>query len=140
MADAGVKRKLDEVDGKEKKQEEPKSSKAESAPINSKPAGIEKNILRVYYDRLFPVAPFFRWLSYSDSTELISRREFSFTLEGDVYVRYCAFKTKVRATPPPFTLGARGGLVSLLLHKEARSPASPRPTPRPPSAANALFH
>lgn len=49
------------------------------------------DLLRVYYQRLFPYNEYYRWLSYG-SGQLFSRREFSFTVEDDVYIRFQAFK------------------------------------------------
>lgn len=54
--------------------------------------------LRIYYARLFPYAEIYKWLSYGhdgkhpgcDAT-IMSRREFSFTLEHDIYIRYLSF-------------------------------------------------
>jgi DNA primase small subunit len=54
--------------------------------------------LRVYYGRLFPYQEIFEWLSYGEtsssysSSGLFSRREFSFTLEGEIYSRYHSFQ------------------------------------------------
>lgn len=54
------------------------------------------DLLRIYYDRLFPFIGMYRWLSYSsDPTtpkDFFLRREFTFVLEGDVYCRYQCFR------------------------------------------------
>merc|ERR1719265_2771378 len=58
-------------------------------------------LLRIYYDRLFPFQQMFRWLSYrndpkSDSKsvqkDFFYRREFTFVLAGDIYCRYQCFR------------------------------------------------
>jgi len=53
-------------------------------------------LLRVYYARLFPHDQMFQWLSYGADREASSdfffRREFSFTIENDVYIRYLSFR------------------------------------------------
>ncbi|RHZ02471.1 hypothetical protein DYB35_013059, partial [Aphanomyces astaci] len=57
-------------------------------------------LLALYYDRLFPYEEMVHWLGYDASVSkdastpntLISRREFSFTLENDQYIRYKAFR------------------------------------------------
>ncbi|XP_078034870.1 DNA primase small subunit [Augochlora pura] len=50
------------------------------------------DLLPTYYNRLFPFYDFYRWLSYG-SSNTFSRREFSFTLNNDVYIRYLSFAT-----------------------------------------------
>merc|ERR1740121_1244649 len=59
------------------------------------------DLLRVYYDRLFPYLQMFRWLSYKNDPKSSSpgvqkdfflRREFTFVLEGDIFCRYLCFK------------------------------------------------
>lgn len=63
-------------------------------------------LLQQYYKFLFPAQQMFNWLNYylpSSSTsdkekeefsEYFYKREFSFTLEGDIYCRYNCFKNK----------------------------------------------
>jgi DNA primase small subunit len=59
------------------------------------------DLLRIYYDRLFPFLQMFRWLSYRNDPKSSSRgvakdfflrREFTFVLEGDIFCRYICFR------------------------------------------------
>jgi len=60
-----------------------------------------RELLRIYYDRLFPFLQMFRWLSYRNDPKSSSpgvqkdfflRREFTFVLEGDIFCRYLCFR------------------------------------------------
>ncbi|XP_003748121.1 DNA primase small subunit [Galendromus occidentalis] len=71
--------------------------------------------LKVYYEKLFPVNIFYKWLSYGrdPSESYFVNREFSFTLEGDLYLRFLSFKDQkmlkaelVKNNPIKIDLGA----------------------------------
>ncbi|TMW57238.1 hypothetical protein Poli38472_003163 [Pythium oligandrum] len=49
------------------------------------------DLLQLYYDRLFPYEQMTKWLAYDGGETYLFRRELSFTLENDTYIRYKAF-------------------------------------------------
>lgn len=71
------------------------------------------NLLPIYYRRLFPVYNFCKWLGYSEvQKEYFHRREFSFTLKDDIYLRYQTFndytefeKELIRRSPFKIDIG-----------------------------------
>ena len=63
------------------------------------------DLLRQYYARLFPYKQMFKWLSYGNDParardypagaidkDYFMRREFSFTIANDIYIRYLCFR------------------------------------------------
>ena len=50
------------------------------------------DLLPIYYKRIFPSGPYYKWLNYGGvpKTNFLNR-EFSFTLKDDIYIRYLSF-------------------------------------------------
>ncbi|KAJ1854706.1 p48 polypeptide of DNA primase [Coemansia sp. RSA 1822] len=55
---------------------------------------ISTETLAQYYQRLFPFSVFYQWLNYKAPapTSLFTHREFSFTINDGIYLRYQSFK------------------------------------------------
>lgn len=106
------KRKLDGEAAGEPAEDEVSAAKRAAAEVaQAKPMEVDQGVmrnedfsrelLRIYYDRLFPFLQMFRWLSYRNDPNSSSpgvqkdfflRREFTFVLEGDIFCRYLCFR------------------------------------------------
>lgn len=78
--------------------------------------------MQVYYERFYPFERMFNWLGYFEpppasnsmtSDTYFSKREFSFSLHDDIYVRYKSFSTVkefkdeiCKAVPEKIDIGA----------------------------------
>ncbi|PVV02123.1 hypothetical protein BB560_003435 [Smittium megazygosporum] len=66
-------------------------------PVLNSKAPVQEEVSKMhmdqYYKRLFPFETFYKWLNYStkEPTQYLKNREFSFTIENDIYLRYQSF-------------------------------------------------
>jgi DNA primase small subunit len=87
--------------GSRAEEPEMKRTHLESVPAPMAMENFSPELLRIYYENLFPFHQMFRWLSYgnhpkgqskSNDKDFFLRREFTFVLAGDVYCRYQCFR------------------------------------------------
>ncbi|XP_072057794.1 uncharacterized protein [Arachis hypogaea] len=68
--------------------------------IAALPNEFNPSYLKIYYSKLFPHADLYRWMSYGNDgkhpacdSSYLGRREFSYTLDNDIFVRYNTFNS-----------------------------------------------
>ena len=66
-----------------------------------------EDLLRPYYSRIFPYEPYIKWLNGGNVTQSdsLSKREFSFTLQDDIYLRYLSFSSASELREDSLSLG-----------------------------------
>lgn len=91
------------------------SPEAPASPVQIGPSSraSDPEVMRSFYQRLFPWRHLFQWLNHSPTPSTdFGHREFAFTLQNDAYLRYQAFPTSdllrkdvLRLMPSRFEIG-----------------------------------
>ncbi|KAJ8064131.1 hypothetical protein OCU04_007966 [Sclerotinia nivalis] len=106
----------DEFPSTNAKEEKASSSpEAPASPVHIGPSSraSDPEVMRSFYQRLFPWRHLFQWLNHSPTPSTdFGHREFAFTLQNDAYLRYQAFPTSdllrkdvLRLMPSRFEIG-----------------------------------
>ncbi|KUI72496.1 DNA primase small subunit [Cytospora mali] len=91
----------------------PDSSAYQSGDAPIRASASDPEVMRSFYQRLFPWRYLFQWLNHSPTpTNDFGHREFAFTLQNDAYLRYQSFPTAdlirkdvLRLLPSRFEIG-----------------------------------
>ncbi|KAK2628928.1 hypothetical protein QTJ16_002031 [Diplocarpon rosae] len=91
----------------------PPEAHAPPVPIGPSSRASDPEVMRSFYQRLFPWRYLFQWLNHSPTpSNDFGHREFAFTLQNDAYLRYQAFPTSdllrkdvLRLMPSRFEIG-----------------------------------
>ncbi|KAH0608444.1 uncharacterized protein H6S33_001578 [Morchella sextelata] len=92
---------------------EPESTAADTPVFKPTLRASDPEVMIAFYQRLFPFRTLFQWLNHSPvPNNDFGHREFAFTLQNDVYLRYQAFPTAdsmrkevLRQNPSRFEIG-----------------------------------
>jgi DNA primase small subunit len=83
-------------------------------------------VMLAFYRRLYPFKSIFNWLNHEHiPTRLFTHREFAFTLQGDVYLRYNSFNNAEDLKKQVFALNPSRFEIGPVYSARVRNTAQP---------------